>query len=368
MASASNDGGFCFDFGGSTDLTPAHPDAVAVGESGPCEALPAHSLAEFPWLTLTSSLLGEWLNDYPTTSGTGVPSAGPRKCATALDSKSPKPLQLRLPSAAAPTGGVIMVCYQTAIDIAELNRVGSSSVAAENGSETVVPPPSSGGYRDIIPGRYYGGLKVWSCAPDLASYMVAHETEWRPLLSHATVVAEIGCGQAIPGLTALCLGAPRVIFQDYNREVLERCVKPNVAATVRAAVEGGQLALEDDRAVQLVEGDWVDLGWSGPTTKISDDAGGAVTGQAAGCDVVLGSDVTFDEEACEKLAILLQRWLRPGGVAYIASKVYYFGTNGGSLEFANCAARRGLCTEEVQRVEESGGMWRVILKVTRKDA
>lgn len=48
------------------------------------------------------------------------------------------------------------------------------------------------------------------------------------------------------------------------------------------------------------------------------------------CDVILGSDVTFDEEACAKLSALLCRILKPIiGVALIASKDYYFGTNGG---------------------------------------
>lgn len=371
MASSTTDG-FRFSFGDDDEET----DSNKANNINNVAAWPAPTvpLSSFPWIAVDAATLGEWYRQYPAVEN--------KAAGTCTGDTAPQYLELPLQrNINNRGGGAVVVCYQTAPELTELTMASSSSSSPVEA-------------RDIIPGKYYGGLKVWSCAPDLARYLAANSDEWRQRFCPTTtssnsnnsatggvegscvsappppppVVAEVGCGQAIPGLTALALGAQRVILQDYNAPVLDVCVKQNTAATVLLAQTIHEINCNKDRddgaapammqpapEVKLVHGDWIDLAW---------DSQGESNG--SGCDVILGADVTFDEEACDKLADLLARWLAPGrGVALIATKVFYFGTNGGSLEFSERAARRGLVVAEAARVDEDGGMRRVILRVTR---
>nr|CCD15794.1 unnamed protein product [Trypanosoma congolense IL3000] len=249
--------------------------------------------------------------------------------------------------------GVPLLAHQRAPRVEELTVVGGRE------------------YRDIVPGKYYGGLKVWSCAPYLMEYMFDNRDMFRGLFRGTgeavcdgtqgsvgnafryPIVIELGCGQGLPGVAALLIGARHVLFQDYNDEVLELCVKPNIGVNLRRHMEAAEACAEDDdmcpTIVQLVSGDWGDMHWDGV-------AGGSVA--------ILGSDVTFDEEACRKLAQLLQRLLSSSsGMAWIASKQYYFGTSGGVLEFTQRCNECKLTVVEVSSSGAGGGMHRVILLV-----
>ncbi|KAG5482701.1 hypothetical protein CUR178_06738 [Leishmania enriettii] len=323
------------------------------------------STATFPWVCLDSDTLRERVSEYCR----AVPSKGVKK-----SSRATKPLELKLhvastastesapgeacPSPAASRQNVFTLCYQTSPQVDTL-----TSVVATQTPEMTPSSLSKKEHRDVIPGRYYGGLKVWSCAVLLVQYLVDHAAQYRSLFEAAGAVAELGCGQGLPGLAAMCLGARRVVFQDYNEEVLDVCTKPNVFATVRA--NGSLLESRSGasttplRHVKFVHGDWVDLSW--------ESQGNAPTAaHNALCDVVLGSDVTFDKDACDKLAYILQRWLRPHtGTAIIVSKDYYFGTNGGYLEFTKSAEPYGLQVDLLERVDTADKMPHVVLRVTR---
>ncbi|EPY30930.1 hypothetical protein STCU_03773 [Strigomonas culicis] len=236
--------------------------------------------------------------------------------------------------------------------------------------------------RDIIPGLYYGGLKVWSCAPYLAAYLLQHAhtplaqllgcggpagtqtgndagaaMTWQQYLRQEGVaVAELGCGQALPALAALALGARRLLLQDYNAEVLTLCTQPNVGHTYQELLRQRPAACRPLH-VQLLSGDWADL------ARLADNHAPSPSPsqpRPLRCPVILGSDVTFDETACEKLVRLLAQWLQPPpdqrwppAVALIATKEYYFGTNGGVVELCRCAAAHGLEAAVLHR--EGGG-------------
>lgn len=316
----SSDEGFFFSFGDEEDNQAGVESGTRAAAPVSWDA-PATLTSRFPWQTLDHHTIAEWLKCYCTTT---------------------KPRELALPGESG--GASLSLCYQTSPEVTDLTSVQQES-------------------RDIVPGRYYGGLKVWSCAILLAEYMMEIAGELQGRLSSAgVVVGEVGCGQGLPGLTALCLGAPSVVFQDYNIEVLQHCVMPNIAATVsRNSLLFS--AMESPPRVQLIHGDWVDLQWD----NVVGDAVATANGHSF-CDVVLGADVTFDKEACEKLACLLQRWLRPRtGIALIASKDYYFGTNGGCMEFANAAARYSLDVSVRKRVETDDKMPHVLLQVTKPE-
>lgn len=308
MATPPGEEGFFFTFDTSE---PAAPEDLMAKWSAP--TVPLHS---FTTNRLDHDTLARW---------------GQQAEATA------KPQRLVLPTHT-PEDTMLTVHYQSPPSLHPLTTSSATlegAVTEANGAAGREEP------RDIIPGRYYGGLKVWSCAPDLARLLAADAAAWRARFSAGACVAEVGCGQGVPGLTALLLGARRVIFQDYNAEVLELCVKPNVARTLQSVrMSDGEVT------VQFISGDWTALHPPEPH----------------GCDVILGSDVTFDRESCEKLCVLLARWLRrDGGVAYIATKRFYFGTNGGVLELQQRAALCGLRATEVHKVDEDGGMQRVIV-------
>lgn len=345
MTSAADGGGFRFSFGDAEEESEQRASPAA--ELWPAPTTP---LSSFPWITVTEETVREWAQGG---------SASTAACHHTMESKASRrrpPPQLQQLSFL-PTG--LTVCFQGALEVCELTRVGDESRAAGTTES-----------RDIVPGKYYGGLKVWSCAPDLARYLMEHADEWRSSVSppqppegggsrlRVPVVAEVGCGQALPGLAALLLGARKLILQDYNAEVLGICVKPNLAATLQFPGNGVSLSPSPltRLEVKLVHGDWVDLNYDSEESS----------GNAGYCDVILGADVTFDKEACSKLSRLLSRWLQPhSGVALIATKVFYFGTNGGSLEFTESAVRCGLQVTEAARIEEDGGMKRVILKVKK---
>ncbi|GET87260.1 hypothetical protein, conserved [Leishmania tarentolae] len=329
--------------------------------SPPVWPLPKTSTATFPWVSLDSDTLHEWAAGYCC----AVPSSHVKF------SPSSKPLQLKLhvPLSESTPGDAsssadrnrkdaFTLCYQTPPEVGTLTSVDVTQTPGRTLSSS-----SKKEHRDVIPGRYYGGLKVWSCAVLLAEYLVNHAGEYRSLFETAAVVVELGCGQGLPGMAAMCLGARRVVFQDYNEEVLNVCTKPNVAATV-CANEGLQQPRDGVDTTPLlqakfVHGDWVDLSWE------SKDAASSSAGVDAFCDVILGADVTFDKDACDKLACILHRWMRPHtGIAVIGSKDYYFGTNGGYLEFKKSAEPYGLRVELLKRVDTADKMPHVLLRVT----
>ncbi|CAJ1987500.1 methyltransferase [Leishmania donovani] len=372
----SSAGGFFFPFGspsttdrcpGATTVDAADSTSSTLGTAVPSPPIwpPAKiSTATFPWVSLDSDTLHEW--------AAGCCCVAPSnnvKC-----NLSTKPLQLKLravlpasaegapgeasSSADAKRSDIFTLCYQTSPEVDTL-----TSVAATQTPEMTPSSSAKRERRDVVPGRYYGGLKVWSCAVLLAEYLANHAAQYRSLFEAAVVVAELGCGQGLPGLAAMCLGARRVVFQDYNEEVLNVCTKPNVAATVCAneslQLSEGGVGTTPLLHVKFVHGDWVDLSWE------SQGAASSSAGLEAFCDVILGSDVTFDKDACDRLACVLHRWLRPyTGTAIIVSKDYYFGTNGGYLEFTESAEPYGLRVELLKRVDTADKMPHVVLRVT----
>ncbi|KAG5482877.1 hypothetical protein LSCM1_06911 [Leishmania martiniquensis] len=337
---------------GTTTVDPAIPISRALATAAPSPPVwpPAKtSTAAFPWVSLDSGTLRGWAAGY---------------CCAA------KPLQLNLrvastegapgetsPSADKSQQAFLTLCYQTSPEVGTLTFV----VDAQTPERT--PLRFSKEHRDVIPGRYYGGLKVWSCAVLLAQYLADHAPQYRRLFEAAEVVAELGCGQGLPGMAAICLGARRVVFQDYNKEVLDVCTKPNVAATIGAngSLRASRCGVGSTppRYAKFVHGDWVDLSWESQGTA-------AASSSVSFCDAILGADVTFDKDACDKLACVLQRWLRPcTGAAIIVSKDYYFGTNGGYLELTKSAEPYGLQVVLLKRVDTADKMPHVVLRVTR---
>lgn len=353
---STGDDGFYFDFDGELQAAEENLPSRRGRSFSPS---PTVLTSCFPWVSLSSQEMSQWNAKYPTSSS--LSTSGSRAASTT------RHLTLSVPSDLT-SSRVYHLCYQSP---PKSELVTLSNTPEECSTEQRCPGTSSElNQRDIIPGQYYGGLKVWSCAPFLARYLFDHEKEYRQVFSFklsaacgnmgttknskqlkkkSVLVAEVGCGHALPGLAALCLGASRLLLQDYNKEVLETCTGPNVCATFLANKD----VVDPSAQVKLVHGDWTNLG-------LDEEEDGNF------CDVILGSDVTFDKEACEKLVCLLHRWMTPKtGFALIGSKEYYFGTNGGRIELTESARCYGLKVETLEYFKDGSSMERTILKITQ---
>lgn len=143
---------------------------------------------------------------------------------------------------------------------------------------------------------------LWSGARELASYVA----RFVPVAGHR--VLEIGCGLALPGLTAAALGADVTL------------VDAAPAALAFAAASAGANGVH----VTTVASDFtrLDHSWT--------------------FDVVLAAEVAYDREHYGELAAVCERHLAPGGVTYFADG-YRTDTRG----FYAALAARGLTVHAV---------------------
>ena len=79
----------------------------------------------------------------------------------------------------------------------------------------------------MVSGVYEGGLKVWDAAFDLVDFVAANADIFK-----GKRVLELGCGQGLPGVMAMKVGASHTIFQDFNEEVLTKATKAVIETNV----------------------------------------------------------------------------------------------------------------------------------------
>ncbi|CAJ1953723.1 unnamed protein product [Cylindrotheca closterium] len=196
---------------------------------------------------------------------------------------------------------------------------------------------------DLVPGIYEGGLKVWECSIDLCRYLVENDID---IEGH---VLELGCGQGLPGCCMLKRIAERlssgdqektslvggtapfgVVFSDYNEFVLTDVTIPNIALNVRDSLERTRLQ-SLSQYVTMGFGDW---------NAMSEQ----LLSKSSACppnipqdglfDMILAAETTYSSQAASDTAFLLAKHLKVNtGVAFIATKRYYFGVGGGSGSF-----------------------------------
>lgn len=231
---------------------------------------------------------------------------------------------------------------------------GASPIALALGTRTILyhkapkmPALESAEGLDIVPGVYYGGLKVWSCTRDLCELLLMALDDHLAARLVGGSVLELGCGHALPSIAALIAGAKSVFLHDYNEEVIETCALRNVALNAAAGAFSSASAPPE---LKWCSGDW---------TTFQPDG--------AAFDVIVGADVLFDDLAAAKLVGCLARLLRAPNapVALIASKEFYFGTGGGVVALEAECAKAGLRAETIVKVANCGNeMPRCIVCVT----
>lgn len=204
---------------------------------------------------------------------------------------------------------------------------------------------SSGSLSDLLPGQYEGGGAVWECSMDL-SQILATGRELLPFNKDESPksLLELGCGTAIPGIVALLLlrHIQHAIFVDFNKDVVENITWPNIL-----------LNCPEDKlsSVCCMAGDW-----------------NACEYPEGGFDLILTAETLYTAETTKQVFRLISKLLKPGGIALVASKKYYFGVGGGTydLDVLCKAATSCLEYEMIARFEDAHSNVREVIRLTRK--
>ena len=170
---------------------------------------------------------------------------------------------------------------------------------------------------DIVPRRYEGGYKLWECSLDLVQFLLDEneliQEKWK--IPGKMRVLELGCGHGLPGAAALALFSPeRAVFSDLNEEVLKDTTWANIRLNGGTSISGNS----SDSTVDCIAGDWTNLSsW--------------LESQELSFDIILSAETLYNVENCAILANLLYSHLSLMGVAFLATKRYYFGVGGGTV-------------------------------------
>jgi hypothetical protein len=225
---------------------------------------------------------------------------------------------------------------------------------------------------DIVPGLYEGGGTVWECSRDLLQYMAKNKISIHEryrssssntsFLHHtggglvpdsenettaepsALFALELGCGHGLPGCYILSQALRfcdtnnnkpdfTVVFTDYNTSVLFDATVSNIVVNGIREINDqtdDTFTTPDMVAAHVVMGggDWMDMSKQlrmnascHKNSKLPTDGY---------FDMILATETIYSTSAAYDTALFLQRHLRPEtGIAYIASKRYYFGVGGG---------------------------------------
>ena len=194
---------------------------------------------------------------------------------------------------------------------------------------------------DLIPGVYEGGDVVWECSLDLCRFLYENN-----ILIQGHVL-ELGCGHGLPGCWVLRQAKLRgdnstsVCFTDYNEFVLETTMSTIILNLAMSYHDGDPnnndmktLAHWLAQHASLGSGDWNSL--SITLLETSGEARSIPNGVPMDglFDYILAAETTYSTNAAMDTARFIIRHLRQGsGIAYVATKRYYFGIGGGSEAF-----------------------------------
>lgn len=142
----------------------------------------------------------------------------------------------------------------------------------------------------------------------------------------------MGCGAGLIGITALTLGASKVVFQDFNADVLTYFTLSNLLLHERSSGE------RFFGKCQFVSGDWSDV------AKL-------LAKQTEKFDAIFTSETIYSEDNYAKLIEVFKAALAANGSVFVAGKVHYFGV-GKSLCVCVCVVVSGRLTALIS----GGGM------------
>ncbi len=220
--------------------------------------------------------------------------------------------------------------------------------------------------KDLIPGQYEGGIKIWECSLDLCKFLPDY-IGWYNMKDLR--VLELGCGHGLPGIYFL-LKNSFVLFQDFNKEVLEK-----IALEYIVQLDNDyQLNLLNNAA--FADGDWKNLMEKIDRTdfyfygngnkeyffkKISDNK------YNKKFDIIISADTLYNSENYDSLYQNIIKNLNNPGICFIASKKYYFGVGGGTSQFIEYVnSKNELDIKSVHEINDGMSNMRQILEIRHK--
>eukprot|EP00818_Percolomonas_sp_WS_P010042 CAMPEP_0117438436 /NCGR_PEP_ID=MMETSP0759-20121206/2052_1 /TAXON_ID=63605 /ORGANISM="Percolomonas cosmopolitus, Strain WS" /LENGTH=315 /DNA_ID=CAMNT_0005230127 /DNA_START=780 /DNA_END=1727 /DNA_ORIENTATION=+ len=210
--------------------------------------------------------------------------------------------------------------------------------------------------RDLVPGSYEGGKRVWEASRDLARYAhscIASESQHPWLHKGKLKILELGCGHALAASVFVFYMADhleRLDLQDYNDDVLRNITMRNVCLWDDSLQEVNQSLREVP--VSYWGGDWGALLEKMPKHEF---------------DLILAAETLYSENSFEKQWKLMKHCLKPGtGRIWIASKRYYYGVGGGTFAFSEMVQDEAN-VETVLEIRDGLSNVREILEVTMKE-
>ena len=192
---------------------------------------------------------------------------------------------------------------------------------------------------DLISGKYEGGIKIWECDEDLLEFLpTVYNNDW-----NNKIILDMGCGHGLPGIYLLLKGIKEICFQDFNKEVLEK-ITSNYILQLK-----NNYNLNFENKINYVNGDWGDFKYN---KKFN---------------IIISGDTLYNNENYEKIYNLLKNYLDKNGVAYFASKRFYFGVGGSSSEFKQFVIDKNeFEISQIKEINDGITNIRVILKITWK--
>ncbi|VDL72290.1 unnamed protein product [Nippostrongylus brasiliensis] len=195
---------------------------------------------------------------------------------------------------------------------------------------------------------YEGGFKIWECCYDLCQLVDSESSAIRGtnVLEHCPrlltvcckVLIQLGCGAGLPGILCALRGAAHVVFHDYNDFVIKCFTKENLRLN----------GVGEDR-YSLMSGSWADF---------------QQTVVPRSFDFILTSETIYNPDDYQALHDAFDFALSPGGVIWVAAKIFYFGVGGDIPAFIEFVEKRGVFVAKTKLSIEAD-IPRVILELRR---
>ena len=163
---------------------------------------------------------------------------------------------------------------------------------------------------DLIAGVYEGGFKIWECSYDLLTYLQELVATIDSTFSN---VLDLGCGAGLLGIFTAIKGAESVVFQDYNKAVIQGVTIPNY------------LANTESHPTLKCQTKFISGPWETMCNSIADEK--------ERFDLILTSETIYNTSYYSHLLEVFYYALARHGRILLAAKVNYFGVGGGLRQF-----------------------------------
>ena len=213
--------------------------------------------------------------------------------------------------------------------------------------------------KDLVPGQYEGGVKLWECSLDLCNFLPGY-LGWYDF--NALKVLELGCGHGLPGLYFLLRGA-KVMFQDFNEEILEKITK-NYILQIKDRYNRDLLSQS-----AFISGDWKYFSNKLEKGEFSCESLENKKEFAMNkFDIIISADTIYNVENYESFYSVIKDKLNYPGICFVCSKKFYFGVGGGTSQFIDFVVQKGdFCIKIVKEFNDGMSNIRQILEIRNQN-